>query len=205
MVTARTICCNVNSAVCHTALFICFVQFSSNTAIISLSLNQWFAFLMVTDCFPWSRNSRTILDKRQSSNGLSLFISIIYNVIMQAQFSVGPHNVATVGYLISFRFALTRPLNPSLQYGDDEARWHKRSQPTAILSSSLARTQPLSRTKLSSGRVKKGSDRHSKVTTISLCNLNTAGNVVIVLLHSLSTVEPNLKTPCRTGTIVILW
>jgi len=43
-------------------------------------------------------------------------------------------------------------------------------------------------------RVKKGSDLHSIVTTISLCKLNTAENVVMILLHSLSTVEPNLNT-----------
>jgi hypothetical protein len=72
---------------------------------------------------------------------------------------------------------------------------HKHNQPRDILWSSLVRTQPLSKTKLSLERVKKRSDHHSTVTTISLCKLNTAGNVVMILLHSLSTVEPNLKTP----------
>lgn len=76
-----------------------------------------------------------------------------------------------------------------------KTRKHKRNQPPGILPSSLVRTQPISRTKLSLERVKKGSDHHSTVTTISLSNLNTAGNVVMILLHRLSTVEPHLKTP----------
>lgn len=90
MVTISTICCNVtNSAVCHAPLFICFVRFSSKT-ILSLSWRQWIVLLKVAGCSPWSRNSRVILDKRQSSNGLSLLLSISNNVIMQACFLQGP-------------------------------------------------------------------------------------------------------------------
>jgi hypothetical protein len=103
--------------------------------------------------------------------------------------------MATVGYLIPFRVYPNAATESMFSTWRRQHTRHKRNQPTDILSSSLVRTQPLSRIKLSLERVKKGSDHHSIVTTIPLCKLNTAGNVVMILLYSLYTLEPNLKTP----------
>jgi hypothetical protein len=160
--------------------------------------------LKITDCSPWSRNSCVILDKRQSSNGLSLLLPISNNVIMQAYFLQGP--IMSQQLVIWYHFGLPKQRH-WIHVSNMEMTTHQtQTQPAnrhIIVFPSKNTGFIKDKTFLGEGEEGKRSSQHCN-NDISMqvkhsrerCNDPTAQS-----LHCWT--KP--QDPCRTGMIAILW